>query len=167
MGNDTAGIYVGLYNNGNPVGGNNKWLTAAANYTYFELPFQAGSASDTMRIDVQSSEWPVTTANVGSILYIDNLFLKSSLLGVFEYADLKSRYYPNPVSDVLYVQFEKNISSIMNVFIYDAVGRKTELNGFSRNANSMTIDVSNLSPGIYFYEIRTVEGIMRNKFVKE
>ncbi|TAL59699.1 MAG: T9SS type A sorting domain-containing protein, partial [Bacteroidetes bacterium] len=166
-GNDTAGIYVGLYKNGTPVGGNNKWLTATANYTYFEMPFQAGITPDTIRIDAQSSEWPITIVNVGSVLYLDNLYLKSSPLGIFEYEDLKGSSYPNPVSDVLSIQFEKNLSGIMNLFIYDATGRKTEVNGINRNTNSMRIDVSNLAQGVYYYEIRTNEGIMRNKFIKE
>ncbi|TAL57178.1 MAG: T9SS type A sorting domain-containing protein [Bacteroidetes bacterium] len=167
MGGSNAGIYVTLSKNGSPVGGNNQSLGVASVYTYFQMPFQAGVTPDTIRIDAQSSEWPFTQANVGSILFLDNLWLKSSPVGIFENKDLKSSFYPNPVNDILSVQFEKNFSGIMNLFIYDATGRKAEVIGISRNANSMWVDVSEFSSGIYCYEIRAAEGIMRNKFVKQ
>ena len=167
MGGSTGSISVNVYKNSSLIGGNNISLSAASVYTYFEMPFQASSMPDTIRIDVQSGQWPLTSANVGSILYLDNLYLKSTPLGIFENADLKSNFYPNPVRDILFVQFEKNLTGIMNVFIYDQTGRKVEINGMSRIANSIKMDVSDLSSGIYLYEIRTAEGIARNRFVKQ
>lgn len=168
MGDDSAGIYAGLYNNGTPVGGNNMWLSAAANYTYFEMPFQAGIIPDTIRIDIESSKWPATSNNIGSVLYIDNLYLKSNPLGIFEskIANMKSLSYPNPVNNNLCILFEKNITSNITLSLYDATGRKTEILEFIKKSNSLSIDVTNLSPGMYFYEIKTTEGIIVNKFVK-
>lgn len=171
MGNDTAGIYVSLTKNGTPVGGNNKWLTATTNYTYFEMPFQAGITPDTIRIDIQSSEWPVTSANVGSILYIDNLYLKSSPLKIFENGNILfyGFPYPNPVKDILNIRFDNAITSIMDMQLYDMTGRGREIESvnYDRHLTSMTLDVAKLAPGIYFYEIRIPEGIIRSKFVKE
>lgn len=167
MGNDTASIFVSLSANGINIGGNNKWLTASSNYIYFELPFQAFSNPDTIRINLESSKWPVTLTNAGSILYVDNLYLKSSALGVFEQTAIESSIYPNPVKEILSIQFGKNISGTLNFFIYDETGRKVETSEMSRSVNSVRIDVSNLASGLYFYEIRTAEGITRNKFIKE
>lgn len=170
MGGSNAGIYVSLYKNGGPVGGNNKSLPGASSYTYFEVPFQAGTAPDTMRIDIQSSGWPVTSANAGSVLYIDNLYLKSSpSVGIFEnkLSILNSFSYPNPVKDVLFIRFGKANSDIMNLHLYDITGKEVEYNNYNRHSTSMSIDVANLPPGMYFYEIRVSEGIMRNKFVRE
>lgn len=169
VGGSNGNIYVSLTNNGSPVGGNNKSLTAASAYTYFEVPFQAGTAPDTMRIDIQSTEWPVTSAHAGSVLYIDNLYLKSSPLGIpgNENISLHSASYPNPAKDVLFIRFGKTNPEIMNLHLYDIKRNQIECNNYSSYSASMTIDVSNLSPGMYFYEIRVPEGIMRNKFIKQ
>lgn len=172
MGGNTAEIRVQLTDNGNVVGGAQKYFAAAASsYTYFEIPFQSGfpTAADTIRIDLQSSPWNLSSANVGSVLYVDNLYLKSSALGVYEYANnlLESHTYPNPVTDRVNVTFAKSINRILDLFIYDETGRKIQASYYSRTSDSISINAENLESGVYFYEIRTSEGTMRNKFVKQ
>ena len=167
IGNDTVTINLSLTKNGFPVGGNSKWLTPIGNYTYFEIPFQVFSIPDTLRINIRSSEWSRAPVNIEKSLYLDNLWMKSDLQAAIEKEMLESTFYPNPVKDIIYIEFKKNVPEIMNLFIYDSNGITTQANETSRNANSLIIDVSNLALGIYYYEIRTPEGIMRNKFMKE
>jgi hypothetical protein len=167
-GSDTAGINVSLSKNGSNVAGNYHQLLAAISYTYFEVTFQSGITPDTMRVDIQSSRWQATPANVGSVLYVDNLYLKSSSMGIFSHNKmLQNTLYPNPVKDVLFVRLEKNINATANVEVFDAAGRKIEINKFASGTNSVRADVSNLQPGIYYLEITTSEGVVRNRFIKE
>ena len=169
LGNDTAGIYVSLTNNGTSVGGNNMWLTAASVYTYFELPFQAGIVPDTIRIDVQSSEWPVSISNSGSVLYLDDLYLKSSPLGIFEDRFIKPEIiaFPNPVKDILTISFKNTINSYVTPVVYDVAGQQVDIDDFKIDANHIEMKVENLAPGIYSFEVQTKNGNIRDRFVKQ
>lgn len=69
------------------------------------------------------------------------------------------RLYPNPTSNQLQLKTEEQIKSIL---ITDINGKAIEV-----NVNNNLVDVSNLSSGLYFIEVETEEGILRDKFVKE
>jgi hypothetical protein len=165
---DTAGIYVSLSKNGVAIGGSFHQLFAAANYTYFEFIIQSGTPPDTIRTDIQSSRWQSTLSNVGSVLYVDNLYLKSAPMGIFSPDKmLQNILYPNPVKDVLFVRLGKSINTTANVGVFDATGRKMEISEFASGTNAVRADVSDLQPGMYYIEIATSEGVVRNRFIKE
>lgn len=69
--------------------------------------------------------------------------------------------YPNPVNNVLNVTM-KNEININSVSITDLNGRVILLS----NSSNTSIDVSNLSSGVYFVSIETNEGKGTSKFVK-
>lgn len=169
--NGTGEVNLRFKKNGSDIGWAGTNLFASPYYQYKEIPFNVGQVPDSVIVNVGSSAWQDSLfSHVGSNLKIDEMHFKSQPLttDIFNYENENAvSIYPNPVQDILSVQFEKNLSDIIHSFIYDATGRQAEINGLSRNANSMRIDVSNLSSGIYFYEIRTAEGIIRNKFVKQ
>ncbi|MBI2270180.1 MAG: T9SS type A sorting domain-containing protein [Bacteroidetes bacterium] len=169
MGSDTANVYISLTNKGTNVGGGAKWLIAATNYIYFEVPFQAGVAPDTIRIDFQSSHWPTQSVNSGSVLFVDNLWLKSSPLGIFENEkrSLESYSYPNPAKDILSVRFEKSIYNSITLVMYDAIGREVNMGDITINTNSLQVNIADLPSGMYFYIIRTSEESLGNKFIKQ
>lgn len=169
MGSDSADISINLTKTGSNVGGGWKKLPASASYIYFEVPINAFMTPDTIRIDIQSSKWPTQLSNVGSILYLDNLYLKSLPLGIYQNtsSDLKILTYPNPVKDVLYIQTE-NTSSLQNLIIYDALGKAVISKELLDNTSCVKINVTQLSAGIYYYSLKTVNGnIIRNKFIIE
>jgi uncharacterized delta-60 repeat protein len=68
--------------------------------------------------------------------------------------------YPNPAQDVLYLQ-ANNFTSIKAVKIYDLQGKVV-----LEDTND-TINVSNLSKGLYIVKISTEEGEVTKKFMKE
>ena len=68
--------------------------------------------------------------------------------------------YPNPVNNVLNISV-KNEISINNLSITDLNGRVV-----TSSSSSSSIDVSNLSSGVYFVSIETNEGRGTAKFVK-
>ncbi|MGK0364544.1 MAG: PKD repeat protein [Saprospiraceae bacterium] len=66
-------------------------------------------------------------------------------------------FYPNPTSDLLYL-LEENITMAC---VYDLNGKKV---GEWRNAN--TIDVKNLTIGVYLIELTTEAGVKFGRFLK-
>jgi uncharacterized delta-60 repeat protein len=68
--------------------------------------------------------------------------------------------YPNPVQNVLHLQ-SNNFTSIKSVKIYDLQGKVV-----LQDTND-TINVSNLSKGVYIVKITTEEGEVTKKFIKE
>lgn len=169
MGMDTANISINLTKNGSNVGGGWRKLVATPNYLYFEVPINAFTNPDTMRIDIQSSKWPTTLSNIGSVLFIDNLSLKSQSVGVFEKSLLNHLVYsyPNPTEDIIYLKNESNIV-LQNMAIYDAIGKLIFSQELTNNSTPIKIELSNLTSGIYYYSIKTIDGsIIRDKFIKQ
>ena len=71
--------------------------------------------------------------------------------------------YPNPVQDKLYIEAEAEIEEIV---VYDVYGRRQVTETPSHQGN-LSIDVSNLNSGVYFVKIKTEEGNIVKRFVKE
>jgi hypothetical protein len=69
--------------------------------------------------------------------------------------------YPNPVNDRLYVKTE---SPIENITIMDIYGRQQTI---FKGQQSLAIDVSHLTSGIYFVKINTNNGEIVKRFVKK
>ncbi len=69
--------------------------------------------------------------------------------------------YPNPVSDKLFISSENTV--IEKISVYSLTGRKVAEVVDETNS----IDVSNLSKGIYFIEISSTEGKTVKKFIKK
>ena len=68
--------------------------------------------------------------------------------------------YPNPANDKLFIDTEADIEEVV---VYDIYGRQqTTVNG----QQSLTINVSNLSNGIYFVNVKTSVGSVVKKIVK-
>jgi PKD repeat protein len=72
--------------------------------------------------------------------------------------------YPNPASDYLTLKFAQNTSN-SEIKIYNLLG---ELKSTSRKSSTeSTIDISDLSNGVYIIEVTTEKNIMRQKFIKQ
>ncbi len=68
--------------------------------------------------------------------------------------------YPNPVSSVLNIDFDKTIEAIT---IVDAIGKPIK----TISSPKEFFDVSDLTIGIYFLQIKTDKGLMSKKFIKD
>jgi hypothetical protein len=63
--------------------------------------------------------------------------------------------YPNPVSDELFIIFNKPLMlSEHYIYIYDSTGKVTLTYYLTQNKNHYQIDLSALMPGIYYYKIK-------------
>ena len=75
--------------------------------------------------------------------------------------------FPNPVSRVLYVKVHKEFE-IKMAKVFDAIGQDIPANySFIKNGEYLEMNVSGLSPGIYFLELLSDRGRVVKKFVKE
>ena len=70
------------------------------------------------------------------------------------------RLYPNPVNDKLYIETEVEIEEVV---VYDVYGRQQLVVSGQQSA----VSVANLNSGVYFIMIKTNDGIMTKRFVKE
>ena len=71
--------------------------------------------------------------------------------------------YPNPVSDRLYIETETEVEEVV---VYDLFGRRQVTETPSRQGN-VTVDVSNLSNGVYFVKVVTENGEIVKRFIKK
>lgn len=161
---DSAGVYVTLSLNANPIGGGNKNLYPAATYTYFQVPFGAGSPPDTIRVDALSSNWPNPV--LGSVLYLDNLYLKSSPLGIknLQFITSQINVYPNPAKDIITIDCN-TVFTPKELSIYNSIGEIV----ISRSniKNVCEVDVKDLASGIYFLQLKNDNLVITKKVVKE
>jgi len=70
--------------------------------------------------------------------------------------------YPNPASDILTIDMTLNSNTEYDVFVTDIMG--SNVTNILKNVNFM--DVSNLSSGMYFLNVRTKAGVFAHKFTK-
>ena len=103
-----------------------------------------------------------TTAGGNPANYIARLVLANSVIendngGTFSLS-------PNPATNQLTI--DNGELQIETVEVYDVLGQ-LQHSTFDIQHSSFTLDVSSLSPGIYFVKIKTNEGEKAAKFVKE
>lgn len=164
---DTGTVYIQVKKNGSNIWGTSYDFLAAANYTYFSIPLGPFTTSDSIMIDFASGKWPFVDLTAGSALYIDNVQLKSSPLGMNKlFGTEGSSVYPNPVNDNLTVALKVNLSGDMHIGIYDALGKQVKSLVMNNPGALFNVPVEELTPGIYFYEVRNGETVIRNKFIK-
>lgn len=77
--------------------------------------------------------------------------------------DSSVKVYPNPVSDLLYIESENIINGVR---VYDISGKEIQ-NKSVDFSNNTSINVSNLIDGTYFLQIYTDKGIGKHSFIKK
>jgi hypothetical protein len=75
---------------------------------------------------------------------------------------------PNPASDILWLQLSKDLKGLIYQ-ILDAIGRSVsdESELLTNSSYGNAINVSDLSSGLYFLQIKTNEQIITKKFIKQ
>ena len=88
----------------------------------------------------------------------------SVTLGISENKLLSFEMYPNPVSDVLNIQLPTGTDKA-EVGVYDYTGRLVSTKTVS--SNDSTLDVQNISKGIYIIRVATNSKIGVQRFIKK
>ncbi|MDA9275268.1 T9SS type A sorting domain-containing protein [Crocinitomicaceae bacterium] len=94
-------------------------------------------------------------------ILVDGLEVSSSSVSIEENS-LTVGVYPNPAADVLNVTSSNELSTVTIIGMDGKVISTTDVNG-----SNASIEISTLNAGVYFYEVLTVDGTIRNTFVKK
>lgn len=97
---------------------------------------------------------PLVRANFDPAVGIDERVLEESGFGI----------YPNPTSDIITVQFENSLN-VELVSILDISGKKVKELTIKAGVNSLPVDVSNLSSGVYFVNVVSTQGTSTQKLI--
>jgi hypothetical protein len=101
---------------------------------------------------------------IKAIHWVDSIMelsFSSLAIPVYELNDRILTIYPNPATDRLTIQSSLN-ENILEVKVYSQDGKLA----IHRKESSRVLDVSFLSQGIYFLDVRTESGVMQGKFIK-
>ena len=102
----------------------------------------------------------VFTSGYGNNVFVDNIEILNSPVGIEEVEEGSLAIFPNPVKDVLTINYDKAISQID---VYDVNGKLVK----TFTTVGSTVNVSDLSSGVYMLNLQTEEGLIVKKIVKE
>lgn len=169
---DTAVILFTVYNAAGAEMGYAGGLIVPANatsaWTNFAFPFDytGGAAGPAAKVEIYCTSSYTSGAGVaetGSTLKVDNFVLNVSTAGIEEQIALELNVFPNPASDVLNINTNVEAISVSVISMDGKVVATQEMNG-----TSAVVNVSDLNSGAYFYEVKTVDGLVsRNTFMKK
>jgi len=145
-----------------PVGTGVYAVIAANSYTQFTVPIVYLSTDptdlpDTALVSLISG---TNTFTAGSVLYVDDICLTYTPPPVgIEPSENSAqfKFYPNPTSDILI--FESTEATEVNLKLFDNTGRVVLQSRLLENSKS--IDVSELSEGVYFYQLTNERHILQ------
>ncbi|MBK8585629.1 MAG: T9SS type A sorting domain-containing protein [Bacteroidetes bacterium] len=91
--------------------------------------------------------------------YVDSC---QSTVGIDEFSFSSIKLFPNPASDKLLIEINSGI--LQKITVYDLTGKLVQT--FSCNTSSQELDISTLSPGLYFLDVISDQRTFRKRFVK-
>lgn len=135
---------------------------AASVYTKFIIPLTSNDPIEDMSFRIMSS---YNAPKNGSVFIIDKMELHSGKpVSIKDGNRQQFSVYPNPATDELKIQFN-NVQAAASVYVLDIKGSPMIEKNITNSA-LVSVPVSQLPKGIYYYEIRTGENISRGKFAK-
>jgi hypothetical protein len=170
---DSASVFVASKLAGTFLGGWQLVLGASSTYKMMKLPFSTSSAPDTLLIGINSSNGnngnPLSPSDIGSVLKIDNMYLKSAPLGVAEIErDKMLSVQPNPNSGSFSLILKGAFISMEKVILYNLNGSIVESReyGNANGTNADFFDISRLPTGLYILQVYTNSGVFFKKISK-
>ncbi len=106
----------------------------------------------------------VTVSDFYGCTVVDSVHI-STLSNILENKEFNVELYPNPVSNELIIVYPFQIDS--NIEIYDAKGSKIITHELKEQTNKFSLNVTNLSKGIYTLRIITPSKIFVRKYIKQ
>lgn len=87
-------------------------------------------------------------------------WFENDLLSTDQFSLQKVKIHPNPTKDILHINTDENIKSVM---LFDVLGRKV----YQQDGNKKEVNLTNFQNGIYFIRITTDSGSLVQKVIKE
>ena len=98
-----------------------------------------------------------TTAS-GTYYGDEQTFVTTETAGIEEVDQSKSAVYPNPSSTYIHIPYKYGKERSVLLYVYDNSGKQVDIKILNVSDTEMTIDVSSLKKGVYFYKLDTVSG---------
>lgn len=146
----------------NPVAGNffpdsTQWAANVVNLTPY-----IGQSEVNIAFEVIS--------NYGNNIFIDDINTEVSLVNTTTAANnLTTEFtvYPNPVQNVMTLEFSLAEATDLNISITNALGQAVQqvANQTFVGNNNLTVNTSQLASGVYFINATTTEGVITKRFV--
>lgn len=104
-----------------------------------------------------------TGGQLGDLNWIGTFAFRS---GVKNINETDSRVYPNPAKDFISINIETSRSSEVFVNLFNIAGKLVQTNSFkvASGKQILPLDISNVSSGLYIYNIQTEKGLKTGKF---
>ena len=99
---------------------------------------------------------------VNALLALEEIENYEDTTGINDNLMADFNVYPNPVKDRLYIETSKQIQSIE---VYDVYGR-LQVTKTPSHQGDLSVDVSDLNSGIYFVKVKTEEGNIVKRIIK-
>ena len=99
---------------------------------------------------------------VNALLALEEIENYEDTTGINDNLMADFNVYPNPVKDRLYIETSKQIQSIE---VYDIYGR-LQVTKTPSHQGDLSVDVSDLNSGIYFVKVKTEEGNIVKRIIK-
>lgn len=133
-------------------------LTAGETFFYEEVDVTAQAAGN-VDIYVGFRHYNCTDENW---MIMDDVLLTETSIASIEENTVVANVFPNPAADLLNITASAEVS---NVSIIGMDGKI--LSAVNVNGTTTSVDIANLNSGVYFYEVVTASGVVRNTFVKK
>ncbi|MEO1260018.1 MAG: T9SS type A sorting domain-containing protein [Bacteroidota bacterium] len=91
----------------------------------------------------------------------------SKIISIEVYPDLKIKIYPNPVSNFVFLKFDKKLDRAANLKVTDLNGRIVLERKSAPDISQFNLDFTGLNSGIYFLEINKGGKWCREKIIKK
>ena len=86
-------------------------------------------------------------------------------LGMKEISNNDVSIYPNPAVSIFKIESLKY--KIESIKIYNVLGETIDIGPLKIDNEPSTVDISKEAKGVYFVEVKTLNGVVRKKLVKE
>ncbi|GGG57693.1 T9SS type A sorting domain-containing protein [Bizionia arctica] len=130
-------------------------------YVYFKVKPLAGYQDGDIipnTADIYFDFNPAITTNTFETEFV-------TTLSVNDFSTVLYSMYPNPANNTVHVQFDKAVAENLVVNIYNVQGKLvSKINSISNN-NKISFNVSNLSQGMYFVELKGESFIIKEKLI--
>jgi hypothetical protein len=139
------------------------FVTDASVYTFQFIPIQGGGLPDPYGVNLQTSnvysggnDLASTNWDLMFMTYVDVTTNINDIPG-----EINLKFYPNPVADVLTIETpQRSLIEILNT-----EGQIIKI--INDAATTTSIDVRNLTGGVYMVRVKTDKEIVTRKFIKE
>ncbi len=143
-------------------------LAPSANYTSFDLSIQYSAYPPPDTVNIFFSVENSYQAKTGGILLVDDLNMTFKPVGIVTAEDkLQGRIFPNPAKDEIFVEIANIDNMGVSVSIFNTTGHKVLKKQISSSTSAIGLDISELSSGLYFYQVKAGNKLMQGKIVIE